>query len=151
MNTAKLAALEEIRLKDPEGKLRPEAIVETAKDPEHVLHNDFTWDEAKAAYERRLNQARALIRVAVTVISDDKEPVRTYVSLTSDRQKGGGGYRLTKEVFSDEQLKKQLMEDALNELRAFRRKYARLSELGSLWAEIDRLTTKDANGGEEAA
>lgn len=42
--------------------LKPEDIVLEATDPMHPLHDRFEWDDAKAAHEHRIEQARALIR-----------------------------------------------------------------------------------------
>lgn len=52
------------------GRLTPEAVVEAASDPDSPLHSAFTWDDAEAAHQHRLDQARFLIRrvrVDVTV------------------------------------------------------------------------------------
>ena len=59
-------ALEEIRIKN-NNQLRPPDVVKEAKKTDHPLHNAFTWDDKKAAQERRLEQARYLIRVIVVV------------------------------------------------------------------------------------
>lgn len=53
--------LEQIR-KLNAGRLTPEAVVEDARDEESPLHASFEWDDAKAAADHRLNQARTLIR-----------------------------------------------------------------------------------------
>ena len=44
------------------GPLTPDRVVEAARDPEHALHGQFTWDDTQAAIQHRLNEARALIR-----------------------------------------------------------------------------------------
>jgi hypothetical protein len=52
------------------GKITAEAVVLAATPQESLLHPLFEWDEAKAAHQHRLDQARALIRaVKVTVSS----------------------------------------------------------------------------------
>ena len=43
------------------GTLDPEMVVDAAGDPDHPLHGHFEWDDAKAAHQYRLGQARALI------------------------------------------------------------------------------------------
>jgi len=55
------------------GILTPEAVVEDARDPDSPLHGEFNWDDASAAHQHRLDQARALIRsVRVTVRNETK-------------------------------------------------------------------------------
>jgi len=55
------AALEAIAERNG-GTLTPTAIVAEAANPSSVLHGEFTWDDQEAAAERRLDQARSLIR-----------------------------------------------------------------------------------------
>ena len=43
------------------GVVRPETVVEVARDPNHVLHKHFDWDNTSAGDKYRLQQARALI------------------------------------------------------------------------------------------
>lgn len=129
-------ALEKIRLQDPEEMLRPEAIVRAATSKRHVLHKEFTWDDTRAAHERRLDQACKLIRITVMVIAEERAPVRAYVSLTTDRPKG---YRAIPQVLSKEELRAQMLEDALNDLLALKRKYRALVELEPIWLAMNAV------------
>jgi hypothetical protein len=45
-----------------QGRITPEMVVEAARDPNSPLHSAFTWDDAQAAHEHRLAQARVLLR-----------------------------------------------------------------------------------------
>ena len=139
-----LFELERIRITNG-GFLTPEAVVSAAKDEDNPLHPYFTWDDTEAAHRWRLEQARKLIRLSVTVIKQDTQPVRAYVSLLNDR--GKNGYRATIDVLSDEDLRDQLLQCALRELAAFRHKYSVLSELAELFEVADRLL--NGNGSNE--
>ncbi len=66
-----LKALKEIAKRDG-GKLRPQAVVDAAKDEDSPLHNAFCWDDAEAARLYRLDQARRLIRSFKVVIEEPK-------------------------------------------------------------------------------
>jgi hypothetical protein len=44
------------------GILTPNDVVEAAKNTNSALHDQFTWDTETAAHERRLDQARTIIR-----------------------------------------------------------------------------------------
>lgn len=57
------------------GTLTPEAVLADAADPESVLHDCFEWDDTKAAHQYRLDQARSLIRIRMTVTVDEREIV----------------------------------------------------------------------------
>lgn len=52
------------------GRLAAESVVDAARDPDNPLHDRFQWDDAEAAHQHRLSQARALIRsVRIEVVT----------------------------------------------------------------------------------
>lgn len=122
-----------------DGLLTPETVVEAARSPKSPLHQQFTWDDNKAAHEYRLWQARTLLRVTVEYLPTVKQNVRVFVSLTPDREETSGGYRPLVEVLSDADQRKQLLADALAELQYFQKKYAMLKELAGVWREVRKL------------
>ena len=61
------------------GILTPEAVVAAAQEPTSPMHDHFTWDDADAAAERRLDQARALIRSVRVIHHDSAASFRTVV------------------------------------------------------------------------
>ena len=121
------------------GVLKPEDVVECARDEENVLHSQFTWDDGAAAEQYRLWEARQLIRVCVTVLPQTEMESRVYVSLSGDRKREGGGYRALCEVLSDTQLRDELLAAAERELNEFTAKYRQLAELGEVFAAAERL------------
>lgn len=141
----------ELEKLEHDGIVLPESVVEFAKNPKTALHECFTWNDGEAAEKWRLEEARRLIRCYV-IIEDagSKKDVRAFVALRSDRSTGGGYRKLTK-VLSDTELYAGLMEDAMIDLRAAQRKYARLKELRDVFREIDKVEVafqrKQAKGG----
>lgn len=122
------------------GVLKPQVVVKAAEPEKSPLHHWFQWDDSKAAHEYRLEQARRLIQVSVTMMerpNSDPVIVRTFVSLPSDRK--DGGYRLLADVLSDKDQSREMLEDALAELTRLRNKYATLKELAPVFAEVDKL------------
>lgn len=147
MNKAEQIAQELEALRSATGLLMPEAVVEWAREhPESALHEQFEWDNDRAAAAHRLHQARQVI--AVYIRSDDGE--RSVVSLSIDR-KGGGGYRQVEDVMRDDELRKVLLRDALAEFKRVRAKYEHLKELASVYVEIDRADKKYAETPQIAA
>lgn len=122
------------------GQLKQEDVVEFARDPSTALHGRFTWDDTEAAHLWRLAQAAQIIRLVVSVIEEDAPPVRAFVSLTTDRVKGGAGYRAIQDVLQDADMTAQLVEDALSDLAAIRHKYKSLTALVRVWNAIDEAT-----------
>lgn len=138
------AELEQIR-QSHGGLLRPEDVVKFARNKRSALHGEFEWDDSKASAEYRLWQARQVIRVSVTVLPSphaNQEPVRAYVSVASDRVQPGGGYRALADVMSDDEMRAQLVNEALCEVKRWRRKYERLRELVPIFKAIDKVEAK---------
>lgn len=124
------------------GVLIPEQIVAAAKAKSSPLHSQFEWDDGEAAHQFRIYQARALIRVYVTVFdADGPKESRAYVSLTSDRS-GGGGYRAMVDVLHDKDMRAMLLEDARADMVAFKKKYIALTELAQVFAAMDKVVSK---------
>ncbi len=122
--------------------LKPEMVIEFAKNKRTALHECFEWNESKAAHLWRLEQARALIRVLVTVEHGSKKaPIRALVSLKSDRY-NGGGYRSIEAVMRSPKMYAELLDEALAELRAIQVKYQRLRELKRVFAAVDEVAAR---------
>lgn len=122
------------------GFLNPPDVVAFAEDPDTELHKHFIWDDTAAAQQYRLEQARRVIRVHVTLIrgQEKEEPVevRAYVSLPKDR--GELGYRSIEDVMSDDELRQQMLDDAYAEMSVFAQKYRVLKELSPVIGAIDK-------------
>lgn len=130
------------------GVLKPEAVLDAARPKASPLHSKFQWDDGLAAEGYRLWQARQLIRVCVEKIEGVSSPFEVFVSLPSDRYNGdGGGYRVTTDVLSDEDMRAEMLADALGELEVFRMKYKRLKELQEVFTAIQRVAGTARRGG----
>lgn len=119
------------RLHDDHQGLTPSLVLDTARDPGHVLHRHFNWDDTDAAERYRLDQARALIRSFRVVFRDDDEQhrVRSYVSVASDT---GPVYRATEDVLTDDFSRTLLMTGLKRDLAALQRKYGHLEEYAAI-------------------
>ncbi|MFA5348300.1 MAG: hypothetical protein WC294_09185 [Methanoregula sp.] len=141
--------LEYIR-KQHDGILFPKDVVEYARNQDTMLHSRFDWDDSIAAETYRIEQARRVIRVEVTILSRDETTIDTYVSLKQDQhnidESGNkiGGYRSTVEVMSVPSLRKTLLEEALEEHEAWERKYQNIVELAEIFAAAKTVKEKKA-------
>jgi hypothetical protein len=125
------------------GLIRPADVVEAARDENSALHECFEWDDTEAGHQYRLIQARQLIRVYVHVEEkEEAEPVRAFVSLTTDQRNPGGGYRTIAQVMSNEELREQMLTDALTRLRNLQKQYRSLTELAKVWDAVDAAEAK---------
>ncbi len=134
-----------VLLEERDGIIKPEAVLEFAEShPDSALHGEFEWDDTEAAKAYRIAQANQIIRVCVRVLpsTGSLERQRVFVSLPSDRNKGGG-YRSLVRVMSDDDQRAELLASARKELREFERKYHILQELAGVFSAI-RTTASPA-------
>lgn len=138
--------LERLREQNGGELVQPEQVIEFARlNRDSALHSEFEWNNTKAAHQFRLEQARRIIRLNIDVLAtpDGDITVPMYVSLVSDR-KNGGGYRTLNAVMSNEEMRAQFLQQALDEFQRVRRKYETLRELTPVFAALDRVAQNAA-------
>ena len=132
--------LEELEKKH--SALTPEIVLEESRDENAVLHKCFEWDDAKAAEGYRLVQARNIIRNITVKIEKQDSPAlitRAFVNVQDESKKDKGRFVSVGIAITDEQMKKQILKNALYELQTFKNKYAECYELGKIFADIEEL------------
>lgn len=138
---------------DNGGRLDQRTVVDAAREPTHILHDRFTWDDSVAGERYRLMQAGVLIRQArVTIIRVDDttreiavDSVRALESPGSERSKRGaprkgGSYVPSRDIASDPELRAALIATVLKELTAIQNRYRAIHELDKVWKAIDKVT-----------
>lgn len=121
-------------------EVRPEQVLDKARDSKTELHKCFDWDDSSAAEKYRLQQARQVINHLIVIKRDEeddgKEPVQFRVMLKNGR-KLDSGYKQTIVMVKDEDEYQKLLAQAYSELHSFKQKYSCLSELAEILALID--------------
>lgn len=128
------------------GTLYPRDVVEAARDPKSLLHGAFEWDDGIAAEQWRLEQARHLIRVQVTLIENKTEPIQAYVSLSPSRT-DEGGYIPIQSILSSAKLLEQMKADAARELEIFSVKFREIDELRPVLTEAGKFVKSQKRKG----
>ena len=117
--------------------LTAENLVEASRPEDAPLHSEFEWEDSVAAEEWRKSQARFIIRHLVTEIEKvESEPVRAFFTTRKGFEKGQEFYPIAQFVASKEKMN-SLLDLALRELIAFKRKYKLLRELSVVFDAID--------------
>jgi hypothetical protein len=133
------------------GSLTPQAVVEAARNPRHVLHKHFEWDDATAAEAYRIEQARGIIRV-IRVDDDDESrgSTRAFVSIA---EKDGTSYRTVADVKSSRDLQAAYLLSIDRDLEALERRARALAEICPLLKSARKAVQKrlDALKGESRA
>ncbi len=114
------------RIKASGKHLTAETVLTEATNPRSPLHKYFNWDDASAAHQYRLEQARRLIRSIEVVIEDARGkqvPMRAYYSVKD--AEGTRGYEPMTFVFESPDLADQVIAEAVSQLEAWKVKYAK--------------------------
>lgn len=118
--------------------VKPEEIVEKAKDESTELHKCFEWDNTKAAEKYRVYQARQIVcHLIVKEVNDEPQKQEVRFFYKTDSQEG---YKPTSYIMRNEDEYQKLLDRALSELKAFQKKYSTLKELDGLFDVINALT-----------
>lgn len=118
--------------------LTPANVVDVSRPESAPLHAYFEWNDGVAAEKYREVQAGNLIRAIVTV-TESSGPVRAFVSVTPTSDETARQYVGVSVAISTPGMREQLLADAYSDAAAFRRKYAKLSEMASVIQAIDGL------------
>lgn len=113
------------------GMLTPYDVVNEAKKQDSPIHECFLWNDAKAAHEYRLWQARELI-ASVRVELFGKECDGYINILTQINDEPLQGYFSMEKVLSEKALLKKVIQDALREIEYWEKKYKEIIELKDL-------------------
>ena len=128
--------LERLRIKY-NGALIPEHIVREAAQEQSPLHDEFEWDDSKAANRYRVEQARYMIRhiVAKPIVEDaPAKPMRAFVSVAKE---GSNHFTSMAVAMSDQELREQLLRRAWREFQVWRNRYSEIEELAAIFEAAD--------------
>lgn len=107
-------------LKDDNGHITTEQVVESAKNEKSPIHNCFDWDDTEAAEQWRLQQARSLISVIVevTIIENEEVEQRSFHSVHEKNESGESitVYVTLKDAVENDDYRKQLLNKAITTL-----------------------------------
>lgn len=131
------------------GTLNPHVVVKAAERKSSPLHKCFTWDDASAADKHRLHEARMLIGSVMVVTQHVDEPVRAFHSVKVTTSNGDDdtserSYVPLDIALSDDDYRRQILEQAARDLHTWRRKYGELRELHKFFSEAQRIIDKYA-------
>ena len=131
--SAEDAAKELEKIRSNYGELRPEYVVEDAKDENSILHDYFDWDDTSAAAKYRAQQARILINSIKVEIKTTKIKcnIRAYVNVVTDTNKMRT-YVPINEVLADTTAYADLLAQAKEDMTSFVDKYKKINELNGV-------------------
>lgn len=117
-------------------EVTPANVLEKARNKRTELHKCFEWNDSVAGEKYRLIQARDIIRHFVIYTPDEENlpKIRSYQISTECTR-----YEPTRMFLQNPDEYTELLKRAKNELEAFKQRYKTLTELETIFEEIDRL------------
>ncbi len=129
--------LEEVKEKN--GALTRENVLDSGRPEESPIHPCFEWDNEKAGEEYRLIQANRLIRSVVVVRQDEEDEKHTAPAFVNVSVARTGSYISTEKALSQDDTRAIVLSNAIRELQCFQRKYQSLTELADVFRAIEGL------------
>ena len=127
------------------GGVTPKLLVNESRDKRALLHDCFEWNDGIAAEEYRLEQARHILRVIVVLPeeddNDEKPPIkiRAFVPVKENNETH---FVTIGRAMGDEDLRQQVLKQALDDLIAWKQKYKNLQEFKCVIKSINQLKLK---------
>lgn len=162
-----IVAAELRRLSQNTQTLRPEQVLEAARDEKSPLHAAFQWDDGVAAEKYREQQAQYILRSLVVVYrKPDGEltaPTRAFVNIVQREDDPANDdavsdavaprvYLPVRRVTDDPELRRRWVRQAYLEAAAWRKRYRDIQEFAAIFEAIDQAAglvgpeTKTATG-----
>ena len=118
------------------GGLTAKRLVEASKPKSAPLHNEFEWNNTKAAELYREQQGRNIIN-SIEIVVEEKPAVRAFFNINVNESRS---YEHIDTIVQDEDKTQALLDMALAELEAFRNKYDSIREyIGVVMDDIDNV------------
>lgn len=116
------------------GSLTPRAVLTHARSSRSPLHRFFDWSDASAAEKHRLGQARELIAsVRIRIRAEGSGEIRTVRAyIRAQQPKVGSNFVETQIVMGDDFMRRQVLQQALEDLRRFEERYQQLEEFAEV-------------------
>ena len=122
-------ACEDIENRD--GIITPQALVEEARPISSPIHNQFNWDDEEAAEQYRLWQARELIK-KVTITFEKRKVFGFHNVKVNIDNTLTQGYVSSVRIMSNQDLRNQVIQQALKQLLYWQDQYKTYTELDAL-------------------
>ena len=105
------------KLRDKEGHVTPEEILNYAKSKKSPINKYFNWNDSEAGYQYRLSQARDLVShiVEMVVIEGEKTEQRSFPNVSVPEK--GYVYVTLNDAVSKPDYRRQLLDRALSTLK----------------------------------
>lgn len=127
-------------LADARGYIEPARLIEVAREPDNLLHDEFEWDVRRAAEEQWIEQARRLIRLVRVEFTVEHREIRAVGFVVDpDRPPKSRRYVDISMVARNRAQAHQIILDEMSRITAAVRRAQAIAMVLGLEDELDRL------------
>ena len=127
--------MEEIEARD--GEVTKEAFLEASRPEDSPTHKCFEWDDSVAAEKYRLNQAYHVILDLEVSVEEKTSPSPAFVNVIQKTSSESAKYKSLAVAMSDDEMRINVIRNALAEFKSVEKKYDHLMELSGIFTAID--------------
>jgi hypothetical protein len=129
------------------GKITPELIVQKGRVPGTPVYKYFTNNTSEAAAKRWLDEARIILRSVYIYVESasekDRAPVRKWICVEpTESNPTADGYMDVVKVFADDELRKQIIDRAIQDIEIWKDRYKALKQFSVQIATIFKALEK---------
>ena len=127
------------QIEEKHGEVTKELFLEASRPEDSPTHNCFEWDDSVAAEKYRLNQAyHVILDLEITIAEDTSGSLSpAYVNVIQKTSKESAKYRSLEVAMSDDELRANVIANALREFEQTKQKYSHLVELTDIFKAIE--------------
>jgi hypothetical protein len=128
-----------MELRKEHGRLSADIVLDDARPDGSVLHRFFEWDDATAAEQFRLEQARHVISCVIVHRTEDHgdvTPVRAFVKIRDEQV---DSYEPIHSVLSDSALRSKVLRQCKAEIGTMREKLKAFEEFADVLGALDTV------------
>lgn len=125
--------------------IEPQQLLKEARPKSSPIHHLFCWDDTEAAEQYRLWQARHCIRsIRIIVKKDDVQETKAFHNVVIRQESGDRrAYVHMRTVADDDDLRQQVIQKALAELRGWKARYEEYkSVFGPVFEAIEKAAQR---------
>lgn len=123
--------------------LRPEDVVNAARDKKHPLHSRFDWDDNAAAHKWRLQQARQIINsVRIVTHTDSRVIVTPYYVRDPSAKPDEQGYLSVETLRTDKDVAREAIVNEFSMAASYLRRARDLAAVLGIEKEVDEVSGK---------
>lgn len=119
---------------EEQGRLTAKDLLDENRPKDAPLHNEFEWNDGKAAESWREHQARNIIN-SLIIVPEMSEPIRCFFKV----ERAESTYRSVSAIIQNEDTAQKLFEMAKRELDAIQKKYNSIHRLKPVWDAINAV------------